>query len=873
MAAKDPGPYGAGVLLCEGIFTLKEINDRNFIMNRPLTRILILAAVFIGAVIFFSAATSQVSDDLTGRIAEPTLPVVSFYNGPSRINELYGYTSEMEPTKVRDSIIPVGADHKLTCQIGTYGTDIEDIHYEIRSLDGENLISSEQIENNSGAGSSFQAILNISSILEEDVEYLMTLSLKANGGEVTYYSRIMYTTDRYVTSTLAFAEEFHDYTYREDASNFLPMYMEAKAEEGGTLQHVSLNSSLTQLTWGDMEITEVTEPVPAFKEINSSYNVITMDYVVSSINEDGRTEYYNVSEYFRLRQTEVRIYVLNYERTMNRIFRGEDDILSDSGNLLLGIRDNDVSYVANDAGTTVAFVQEGDLWCYDAEKATIARVFSFRGLEGTDIRENRTEHDIRIVDLDENNNIDFVVYGYMNCGDHEGNVGTAVYHYDSETHTVEELAYLPANASYEILKAQMGQLIYENSNRSLYLLRQGAVCELNLETLHMQTFVDEIQDHAYTVSESNRFVAWAKEEETYGNTCLRLLDLENGSLFDIRSENGMYIYPLAFMGEDFIYGTASKDDIIIDKTGIVTIPMRKIEIMDMLSEDHAVVKAYSPMIGYIQGIEIQEASIQVKLLKKLDGQYVSAGTDAIVNREVNLSSAVEVGSVTKGSRLRTVQLVLHAGKQKGDCRMIASSVVRCEAEPLVSAENAAEDSDYYVYAKGEVLLITENLSDAIISANESMGVVITADMQYIWMRARRSYVNPPKSLSVKDINKDGTSAEQALASMLLLENVSLSVHTRTAAGMSFLDIMKEGLPDLQLLELKGVRSDDVLYFVSKGASVLAMTGTDSAVLITGYSSGEVYCFDPEDGKTKTLTTEKADELFYGGGYRYLTYVK
>lgn len=50
----------------------------------------------------------------------------------------------------------------------------------------------------------------------------------------------------------------------------------------------------------------------------------------------------------------------------------------------------------------------------------------------------------------------------MNRGDHEGEVGTAVYHYDGLVHTIEEEIFIPSDVSYEILKAQMGQLMYVN---------------------------------------------------------------------------------------------------------------------------------------------------------------------------------------------------------------------------------------------------------------------------------------------------------------------------------------------------------------------------------------------------------------------------
>lgn len=62
----------------------------------------------------------------------------------------------------------------------------------------------------------------------------------------------------------------------------------------------------------------------------------------------------------------------------------------------------------------VAFVQEGELWSYNQAENTLAKVFSFRGYEGIDERENHGEHDIKIVSIDEAGSMEYIDYGYMN---------------------------------------------------------------------------------------------------------------------------------------------------------------------------------------------------------------------------------------------------------------------------------------------------------------------------------------------------------------------------------------------------------------------------------------------------------------------------
>lgn len=153
---------------------------------------------------------------------------------------------------------------------------------------------------------------------------------------------------------------------------------------------------------------------------------------------------------------------------MEEIFRGEGDQIS-KDMIDLGIRSENVSYKTNETGNVICFVQQGELWSYNQIENNLTRVFSFRSQEGMDIRENYQEHDIRILRVDEGGSLDFVVYGYMNCGEHEGQVGVSVCHYDGVTNTVEEMLFVPTTLSYEIVKEQIGKLMYVSDSGVFYL--------------------------------------------------------------------------------------------------------------------------------------------------------------------------------------------------------------------------------------------------------------------------------------------------------------------------------------------------------------------------------------------------------------------
>ena len=48
------------------------------------------------------------------------------------------------------------------------------------------------------------------------------------------------------------------------------------------------------------------------------------------------------------------------------------------------------------------------------------KVFSFRDDDSVDVRSNYDHHDIRILSVEDDGDMDFLVYGYMNRGNHEG---------------------------------------------------------------------------------------------------------------------------------------------------------------------------------------------------------------------------------------------------------------------------------------------------------------------------------------------------------------------------------------------------------------------------------------------------------------------
>ncbi len=841
-------------------------------MSSKATKPIVLVAVFIGALLIFSILTNKVNKDLTTTMDEASLPVMQFVYNDMAINELHGYVEEMDILSMRDGLVPLDENRALRLDVMTYGNEVDTLSYKIRSINSERLLVEEDEAKISVSKDKVECNINLPSIFEENIEYNMEIMLTMGEQTVYYYTRIVQPTECYVDETLDFAFTFHNYTFREDAADFIPTYMDPATGDATTLSYVDLSCTLKQITWADFEGVKLMEPVASFKEINASYNVITLNYVMTNVNESNEVEYYNVEEYYRLRQTPTRMYVLNFERTMNQIFRSENDFILGNSAILLGIRDKDVEYLANESGDCIAFVQEGDLWCYDRVNNTISQVFTFRGAEGINNRENWDQHNIKIVSVDEAGTISFLVYGYMNRGDHEGRVGVGIYYYDGISHTVEEEAFIYSSKSYEVLKAELGQLMYVNEQKILHLTLNSDIYQIDMNSFEVTTLLSSDTSDCYAVSPSGRYLAWISPEQINGSSSISLEDLKTGITYHIDAEEGTYVKPIAFIGEDFIYGVANAADIRVDAVGQQIFLMHKIHIINTSEDKRDIIKTYQPNSGYIGAVSVDERNIYVDLLSEENGRYTTVGNDTIMNRETEPTNSVAlIKSVTDKKQTQMAISMKEISHIKG-VKVITPKQILLEEDRSIVIEQEPKNY-FYVYVKGEVLLATQDASDAIRLANANYGVVVDSNLKYIFKRARSTTQTAFANLTVNEADKNASSIAKCVSIILMREGVGLSVSELIAAGQTPATVLQSSMSDAGVLELSGCTMDELLYFINQGTPVFAKVGNEKAVLLVGYSTNNVYYYDTVQGQTKIASYAEIEELFYNGGNYFIVYVK
>lgn len=851
-------------------YRMERKTDR---MRKGVIKAVVLLVVFGLTVVIMGLFSQQNDMNMTSEMPQATLPVVYLQRGDVMINELYGYSSPMDGSGMRDTITPLSEDLNLPVTIKSYQNQIEEIAYEVRTMDMERLIENGEVKSFDEKNGEMKFVLQFQNIMEEEREYMLVLSIKSSAKQVYYYTRIMRDTNFYVEEALEFVQKFHEQTFDKENSNSLATYLEPDSTgDNTTLQKVTIHSSLRQVSWANFEGKRLEKPVPSIKEVGEAYHAIVMPYVVTSKGENGEVEYYNVEEYFRVRYDEKvgRMYLLNYERTMNQIFRGENGTL-DGNKLMLGIRSEDVEFMSNEKGNIVAFVQEGDLWSYNQDNHEFSQIYSFRSAEGISGRENHTQHQIRIMKIDETGSMDFVVCGYMNRGSHEGQTGINVFHYDSVGNTIEEELFLPADKSYEMLKADWGKLFYVNENNMFYFLADDVLYQIDLNSRKVKTVMEGLRQGNYAVSENGRYISWQEGNEPDRADTLQIMDLEGEETRTIHSESGEYLKPVGFVESDFIYGAAKMEDVATDAAGNIRFPMYKVTIIDKNSE---VVKDYQKNGYYVSKAYVEKDTIFLDREIKTDTGYADTEQDTIKNQQLESSRKITVETSQNEKKQCQVQIALGDSSKKGRQKpqVAVPKEVVLEKERIVRLEGGETSENYYVYSGGKILLSTQSLTEAVACADQNMGVVIGEKQKYIWRRGRKNIQPMIGAGMVDTAGVSGGSVARCLTYLLRTEEINIDVDDLLTQGETPKQILAEALNNRKVLDLANCSMEQILYYINLNTPVFAMVNNE-AVLIVGYDEHNTLLYHPDLNVVQKMGRQDSSAMFEEAGNLFLGYIE
>ncbi len=845
--------------------------------------------VFIIAAFFISRYINRGSADLTVDMASASLPVMNVTLPENAVNTMHGYRNEVDLSRFRAALSPLDAERGINVHVTRYGAEVTGMYYEVRSLNGDRLIERTEIEQFTAKDDQIDAHITVKDLIEPGEEYSLCVVLKdADQKDIRYYTRIIYSPDFHTKAMTSFVRDFTIRTFNKDMAQSIGTYLESDATGDNTsYAKVNIHSSLGQVTWGNLSPKLISGIETTILEMDPITASFSQEYEIEAGPEGARYRY-EIKEYFRIRYSEERMYLLEYERGMNEIFDADrDHFINDK--IMLGIHDPDIVMKENSEGDALAFVMNGALYCYRSTDSRIVRIFSFTDEENVDERAKFNDHDIRVLTIDEGGNIRFMVYGYMNRGRHEGEICASIYYYDSSFNTIEEEVCIPYGGSYQMYKNNVEILSYSDQTSRFYLYLDGSIYRVLLDSHQAERIASGIAMDDIVASPSGRTAAWVNRPERTGKagieveveegeSSITLMDFSSGASRVIEPGARSINTPLGFIGEDFVYGISATTDLIRTTTGSVRYAMNTIRIENRSGE---LLKEYNGGGAYISDVVIDENTIHLSriAISPETGRYEEVADDQIMGGGSSGSVKNKIITVSTEDRENITEIQLKETVAADALQLMTPEEVLFEGGRIVDLEGRGDllnIEDYYpVYAKNAISAIYSDPAEAVATADRDSGVVIHDSGVYVWRKGGRNneYQISGIETAAEDALEKAASSGLAvcLDTIYNLEGIVQDADAQVQDGNPAKEILAETINGT-VLDLEGCSLDEMLYYIAHDTPVLAVTETGN-LLIVGYDTKNISVLDPEAGDIHKIGLNDSRDLFERSGNGFITYLK
>ena len=812
-------------------------------MKKILCRLGILLIVFVlgvaGSALLLNSETTDDRSDMNDSV----LPEVMVEFDGSYANRMYGYSQIMQADFIRDSVTPLDTSKKLVLAVNPYDTKVKSLSYEIRTSDGSKVLENRKVKSLEKRDRYLETTIEITSDLLMNQEYSLQITLDTDKGNAYYYTRVVSRSNVNADQYVKFASSFYEKCMDKASAEDLTSYLESDSSSTTTnFTDVDISSTFAEISWGSLSPKIYRSGIPVIKDINETTASVSLEYQIAAQDTDGNQEIYDVTEFYRMRYTETRIMLLDFKRSATQIFQESSIHISDQG-LLLGVRDKNVEYMTNENAGIVAFVQEGDLWSYSPDDGKFSRIFSFRKENDGDYRDSRYKHDIKIIRVEDNGDVDFVLYGYMNRGTREGYCGVCVYHYSNDQNVVEEKVFIPSTKSSEFLEKDLGNLSYVSTDNLLFLLFAQKLYKIDIQAGTSEVLEAGILSDEFAVSDTNAHAAWVIQEgESAGD--IKEIDFETLETRLLAPSDGQTLELSGFMNEDLVYGIVVDGDRVTDENGHETTGIHTVRIEGF---DGTLKKEYHQDGLYITDVTIGSTMMEFELSKKTKKGYKAVNKDNILNNVKASANTVSVELVSNSRTGTQMRLALSEAPEIQDPLVVYAKIKNINDSSVELDKQTLDENLYYVYAKGGLDSTYTDPALAIQRADEQTGVVLNSAQQYVWERGNK------KTKLILNLDDIPEAVKQKFTDTSTLQE----------------SLGTEG----KVMDLSGCTLDSVLYEISAQRPVIAKTGSDTYVVIIGYDEYNTYLYDPQKDESYPYGMNDSTELFEKAGNIFISYIE
>jgi hypothetical protein len=828
-----------------------------------LTKMIVMVIVFMITITLVNKFENRQYNNLAMEMEAGKLPLVYVKYDGEYINCLHGYTMSVDTTLLRDAITPVDDSKSIQMLIDDNYEYVTGYGYELRSIAGDSLIEDGELQP-SGSENGYNIVnVEIRMDIEPDMEYMLVLKLQGEEDEVArYYTRVVVSADYHAAELLKFADEFNaatfDFDEYEEKSFIYPYQQEYLERTDGnktesTMGHITLDNSYDDLLWSGVEPMKITSAIPTIKEIDVNYAVIQMNYITMNVQEDAEPNYYAISEYYRLSYNQDgTITLMNFDRYIDEYF---NRVEVDSANNLYEIgvvNGGNVEYRYSSDNKKISFVRNGQLWLYDYSNNQIYMVFGFWMDDIENIRDTYSNYDINIISMDDDCNITFAVYGYMNRGSHEGKLGISLFSYKADQLELDELLFVECNEPYAVMKEELSRLTYYDGENFYFLMNNKVTC-INVEDKKMSYYVDDVSAKHVFVSYNMEVMAYYTSDIQTENQIIHLINFKTGETYTFDAGASRCLTCYGFNDTDMIYGisdisdseysidTDSFEKENLDDEILANIPAYKLFIVNA---DGNVVKEYEKDGNYIVNVTVEDDVLYMTRAVKNGNSFTLASDDFITFKEDEDNPVVKTLTKTSAEGIKKMYFSFPSNiylTYVPYVNITKNKIADKTVNMVVTIED--EYADYMLYDNLGLAGIYQVAGEAINDAIDIEGIVISKKGEVVYRQSESQEYN---TIASAIFHHSSGSVEKSLEDCLYMTIIYQGVTVEFDEVEAYSDPVAAltELGKYEGVDVSGISLDMVFGYVSDGIPVISRIDDGRYVLVVSYNSEAVRYYDP-----------------------------
>ena len=772
--------------------------------------VLLAAALLCGMLLPREKSRSAAAE---GTLQPAELPVMYMEWNGTRLGPVFGYTREMDDGVGSEHLLPFSEELTLPFFLTGVSQRPDSIGYEVRGLEDGRLLERGTADDAEGGRGSLSFTLNLKDLWEAGTVYRLCFTLRWGEKEAYYYMQIFQPVDTPLERLLDYAITMHEALF--DPERALPYAAKLEVSDltdKNTLAYVNIGSSFSQVSWGNSGAVQISDTWVRLLSVEGIYGQFLLTYLVEAPTGEDTKATFRVEEYISLQMYTDVTYLLGYERHMEELWRASADNLFGRG-IMLGVQEEDrIAALSNEKVS--AFTVGGELYLYENEPQRLTRVFSFRTDGEEDVRSLCSHYGIKLLNLDEEGNVSFLLYGYMNGGgDREGSSGISYFQYSPAANLLTERLFLSSGQPFDLLKEDVDTLLYENQDGFLYFCFENKVYVYDRGSGEATVLVTEDEMKTLCVSQSGTRLAWKTADGA-----IRLMDLEEHSDERIRPAADDFADVLCFIREDILlgYGHSYQPSVSVGEDESVT-PYYRLEI---LAEDGACLLYYAYDDICVTGVEADSEKVTVHRCTQEGSVYRNLNDDVLLHKKQTDVSADIFTSYQSETLLR--ETVLPVGKLPSFLRLDTGAkpdvLLNTAFELPIYGTSGKETVRFLAYGRGRMQGIYPTLGAAVRAAEGDYGYVTDQSGVREWSWRTKQ---PTLQLSLEGVDRKNEDGQ--------LRNVT---------GMSFRALT---------------------YFLNEGTPVKWVSQNGSVRWIIGYDRENAMIYSSADGKTSKVPLEELEK--------------